>query len=114
MPDFPQPKRWNVRWNDPTTSFKASKIYRDGPRWGYTPDEAAIAADLPVPCNGGTSKKCYWKRVSELYLEYGMLDRLDLHGQLLERHLPGGVDQMVLTINPKGRLFVAQVLKQYP
>jgi len=125
-----------ARTTDPGTAQKAATInqrWRNGQKFlllhthyqvalrdanydGLTADGAAVAADLPVPCNGGTSKTCYWKRHSELWREYGFLRprRNEVTGKIVERALPGGEPQMVLILTRAGVDHVEEVLRRFP
>lgn len=131
-----EPSSHGARNTDPETSHKAVKVnlrYRNTQRFvmllahyqaanrypdydGFTADECAIFADIPVPCNGGTSKACYWKRHSELYRDWDFLrPRHDSHGRILERRTTGGGEpQMVLILTAEGLIHVEEVLALFP
>jgi hypothetical protein len=132
---FPEDS-WPARRNDPLTSWKSARInqrYRNGQRFalllaharvgnrdplydGLSADQCAIAANLPVPCNGGTSKACYWKRHSELWRDFGYLEPVYRHGVLATFRIPvpGAEEQMILRIHLRGLDHVDDVLRRFP
>lgn len=129
---------YGARRSDPPTSHKAARInqrYRNTQRFlmllahaqvgerdedydGLTADECAIAANFPVPCNGGTSKSCYWKRHSELWRDWGYLEPVYTRwGIPLERkliHVPHSEPQQVLIITLDGLEHVEEVIRSFP
>lgn len=131
---FPYPPRPGARASDPPTSWKSARInqryrnqlrfnmllthgvlLRDHPDFylashGMTANETAKEMDLAVPANGGTSGMCYWKRISELYKEYGYLEiARNQWGGEIERE-----GQHALIINGRGLGHIDEVLGRFP